>query len=489
MRHSLLDPRDWDDFRSQAHALLDICVDRLMTARDHPWRPVPEASRRAYRLSREGGGMAYRDLVAALDAHVLPFATGNTHPRFFGWVHGAGLAVGLMAEMAAATMNSNCGGRDHAATYIEREVIDWCRRTFGFPETASGVLVTGTSQATLVALAVARMRALGPALRRDGLRNAPLLTAYAVDGVHAAIVKALEVLGLGAAALRIVPRRARGGMDVEMLAMAVERDRGDGARPFCVVGTAGSVDRGECDDLDALADFCAREGVWFHVDGAFGAWARLARSPWREMVEGIHRADSLAFDFHKWMSVPYDCGAVLVRDEAVHRAAFAARPPYLASQDHGLGGAEPWYCDYGVDLSRGFRALKVWSAIRVHGASAFGSAITRNCGLAALMGRLVSEAPDLRLCAPVRLNVCCFSAAFPDMDRAMGSALNSRLVQALQLSGEAVFSTTRLDGGTVIRAAFVNHRTCDEDVRSSIEAVRRFRAACVEELARGKPDS
>jgi len=487
MQKSLLDPGDWDDFRSHVHDVLDKCVDRLMTARDHPWRPVPEASRREYHLDEDGEGMTYGALAEKLLAHVLPFATGNTHPRFFGWVHGTGLAVGLMAEMVAAAMNSNCGGRDHAATYIEREVMAWCRRVFDLPETASGLLVTGTSQATLVALAVARRHALGPAIRRDGLRNAPLLTAYAVEGVHNALIKAMELLGLGSSALRIVPRRAHGGMDTDRLAGCVDRDRAAGARPFCVIGTAGSVDLGEFDDLHALAAFSARHGLWFHVDGAFGAWARLARSPWRELADGIHKADSLAFDFHKWMSVNYDCGAVLIRDEALHRDTFAARPPYLAGQDFGLGGAEPWYCDYGTDLSRGFRALKVWSAIQVHGKSAFGAAITRNCELAALMGNLVDAAPDLMLCAPVMLNVCCFSAASPEMESEEKSALNRYIAQCLQVSGEVVFSTTTFGDCTVLRAAIVNHRTCDADVHASIQAVQRLRRKCMEESGTIRP--
>ncbi len=475
MQKSLLDPDDWEDFRSQAHAVLDACVDRLINARDYPWRPVPPGSLREYPLADAGGEKTYRDLAGILVTHVLPFATGNTHPRFFGWVHGTGLAAGLLTELVAATMNSNCGGRDHAATYIERAVVDWCRRVFGFPETARGILVTGTSQATLVALAVARTRALGVDVRRAGVRHVPQLTAYAVDGVHSAVVKALEVLGLGSTALRLVPRSSHGGMDLHALAERVSRDRATGALPFCVIGTAGSVDLGEFDDLLALADFCAGQGLWFHVDGAFGAWTRLARSPWRDMTDGIQRADSVAFDFHKWMYVQYDCGAVLVRDRDMHRATFAARPSYLAGQEHGLGGGDPWYCDYGTDLSRGFRALKAWAAIQVYGTSRMGAAITRNCELAALMGKIVEESDELSLCAPVRSNVCCFSASDPDMNPEEAGMLNKRIVESLQVSGEAVFSTTQCRGLTVIRAAIVNHRTCEDDIRTAIAAVLKRR--------------
>ena len=470
---SLLDPDDWDDFRDQAHDLLDACIDYLAHAREHPWQPVGEEARRRLSLGEAETGRGVEALVDELISNVMPGATGNTHPKFFGWVHGTGLAAGLLAEMVAATMNSNCGGRDHGAIYVEREVIEWCRRTFGFPGGSSGVLVTGTSQATVIGLAAARTHALGPSVRHLGIHGMPSLTAYAVEGVHNAITKALELLGHGADSLRRVPRRPAGGMEIAQLAEAVAEDRKQGRQPFCVIGTAGSVDFGEFDDLEALAEFCAEESLWLHVDGAFGAWVRIADAPWNEFAKGIERADSLAFDFHKWMYVQYDCGAVLVRDEAAHRAAFAGRPAYLESQTRGVGAGEPWYCDYGVDMSRGFRALKVWAALRAHGSDVFARAITRNCELAALMGARVQASDTLRLIYPVKLNVCCFSAAPSAWEGAAQDRLNIEVAQRLQLNGEAVFSTTRIDGRVVLRAAITNHRSAPADIEEAISAAVR----------------
>ncbi len=467
---SLLDPADWDEFRRQAHALLDACIDHLADARKHPWQPVDEDARKALHLGPAEHGLGTAVVADDLARRLLPLATGNIHPRFFGWVHGTGLATGLLAEIAAATMNSNCGGRDHGAVYVEREVIDWCRRCFGFPEGTSGVLVTGTSQATVIALAAARQRALGDASRRDGIVGGPALAAYAVAGAHNAVSKALELLGVGSAGLRLVQPGPDGALDVDELAALVARDRAAGLLPMCVVGTAGSVDLGAFDDISAIADFCDDQRLWLHVDGAFGAWARLADTPWCNLVRGIERADSLAFDFHKWMYVQYDCGAVLMRDPVAHRAAFAARPAYLAPQTQGLGGGEPWYCDYGTDLSRGFRALKVWAALRAHGSAAFGAAITRNCQQAHRMADRVTATPGLRLAAPVRLNICCFSVAPEDMPEGRQDEMNTAVAQDLQLAGEAVFSTTRIHGRTVLRAAIVNHRTCDADVDCAVDA-------------------
>ncbi|MGH7864383.1 MAG: pyridoxal phosphate-dependent decarboxylase family protein [Candidatus Binataceae bacterium] len=473
-----LDPCDFEGFRGEAHRLLDACLNHLQAARDRPWRPVDAAARAALAPALPEIGIGEAQLARELAESVLPLGTGNTHPRFFGWVHGTGLAAGLLADMTAAAMNSNCGGRDHGAIYVERAVIDWARRIFGFPDSASGLLTSGTSQSTVIALGAARIHAVGRAMRETGLRAAPDLLAYCAESAHSANQKALEIMGHGSQALRRIPAKGpAGGMDVSRLRGQITADRAVGKRPFCVIATAGSVDTGAFDDLEALADLCAAEGIWLHVDGAFGCWARIADSPWRDLARGIDRADSIAFDFHKWMYVQYDCGAVLVRHGDAHRAAFATRPAYLEGQEEGLGGGAPWYCDYGIELSRSFRALKVWSCMRAYGIERLARKISDNCRQAARMAALVEAAEGLELASPVVLNVCCFRFAPKDIDGQTQDMLNRRLAQCLQLSSKVVFSTTSLNGRTVLRAAIVNHRTRDEDIDFSIAAVRE---ACAE---------
>lgn len=475
--HSL-DPADFGAFRRDAHALLDACLDHLNAARDRPWQPLDASARAALAPALPETGMGEQQIARELAERVLPFATGNTHPRFFGWVHGTGLAAGLLADITASAMNSNCGGRDHGAVYVERAVIDWTRRIFGFPAAASGLLTSGTSQSTVIALAAARVHRLGQAVRSEGLRDAPDHLAYCAAGAHSANQKALELLGHGGQALRRIPATGpSGGMDLARLKQQLSADRAAGKRPFCVIATVGSVDTGACDDVDALADLCAQEGLWLHVDGALGCWARIADHPWRDLAKGLERADSLAFDFHKWMYVQYDCGAVLVRHGEAHRAAFAMRPHYLEGQEQGLGGGDPWYCDYGIELSRGFRALKVWSCLRSYGLDRLGRAISDNCRQAARMARLVEAADELELGAPVMLNVCCFRYAPKGVGPEEQDALNRRIAARLQLDGEAVLSTTRLSGRTFLRAAIVNHRTRDEDIDRVIAAVRQMCAA------------
>lgn len=470
-RECTLDPCEWESYRAALHELVDACVDHLKDVRSHAWQPVPQSVKDRVSLDDSTEGTGLNAVAREMTRSILPYHAGNIHPRFFGWAQGTGNAAGLMAEVVAATMNSNCGGRDHGAVYVEREVIDWCKSCFDFPSTASGVLVTGTSQATVIALATARMHALGAESRKKGLIGAPHLVIYAAEGVHNAVIKAAELIGIGSQAVQTVPLNAEtGGMDATHLSRQVRHDRDTGKKPFCVVGTAGSVDQGNFDPLDMIADFCAREELWFHVDGAFGAWTRIADEPWCNLVKGIERADSLALDFHKWMFVQYDCGLVLIRDEKKHRAAFAARPAYLAAQGAGIGGGDPWYCDYGTDLSRSFRGLKVWATLRAYGSKHLGAVISGNCRLATLMGHLVETSDDLALAAKVRSNICCFSVA--GMENAEASALNTAIVYQLQMSGAVVFSTTILGGRTVIRAAITNHRTRTADIEAAVHAVQ-----------------
>lgn len=468
--HSL-DPKDWDAFRAEAKALLDHCIDQMQNAGDRPWQHVPDGIEESYAIGQtaaQGG-----DVMARLRDDVLPYHAGNTHPKYWGWVQGTGLTTDVTAGMVTAVMNSNCGGRNHGANYMERAVIDWTRQQMGMPDTASGVLVTGTSQATVIGFSAARMRALGADVRKVG-QGAARLTCYAGQGVHNATRKAVELLGIGSDNLRMVPL-VEGCMDVAALREMIAADRAAGAVPFLVVGTAGSVDLGLFDDFNALAEVVADEGLWLHVDGAFGAWTRLAAEPYRSLSDGIGRADSIALDFHKWMYVGYDCGLALLRNEDEHRAAFAARPAYLDGKERGVASGDPWFCDYGIDLSRGNRALKVWMALETHGADAFADAITFNCQLAKVMADEVRTRRFMALSRDPVSNVCVFTAR-ADIAAEDQSALNNQIAVELQESGEAVFSTTIVDGVEMLRAAIVNHRTTEQDVRDAVAAVARLAA-------------
>lgn len=468
-----LDPEDWPAFRALARRTLEAALDHMEGAAERPvWSPTPEAARAALASPPPWEGEGPEAAAEAALAHILPYPTGNTHPRFFGWVHGAGTPGGLVAEIIAAAMNANCGGRDHAAILVERQVIEWCREAFGFPEGAGGLVLSGTSTGTVLALLAARERAL-PGARAKGVGGARLV-GYASAESHSCIMRAFDQIGLGSEALRLIPVDGDFRMRTDALREAIAADRATGAQPFLVVGAAATVNTGATDDLSALADIAAAEGLWLHVDGAFGALMALSPTL-APRVRGMERAQSLAFDFHKWAHVNYDAGAVLVRERPALLDAFGQGADYLAGMPRGLGGAKPWPSDMGIELSRGFRALKVWFALKEHGLNRIGEKIAENVACAARLAGLVEAAEDFELLAPAPLNIVCFRHVPPgftgDLD-----ALNREIVMRLQESGEAAPSTTMIRGRLAIRVNITNHRTRLADMDLLIGAIRRVAA-------------
>ncbi len=466
-RRTDLDPENWDTVRALGHRMFDDMLDWLQSARDRPvWEQMPAEKRAAMRVPLPAHGT---DLEAIYDDFrdlILPYGAGNEHPRFMGWVNGGGTAAGLLAELLVAVFNPNCGGRDHAAIEVERQVIAWAAEAVGFPEEAGGVLITGSSMANMVALLVARRAKLGAAVRARGVEGAGL-RAYCSAAAHGCIPRAMDMAGIGTDALRLIPADANHRMQVGALEAAIAADVAAGLTPFLVVGTAGTVDTGAFDDLSAIADIAAREAIWFHVDGAFGATAAFS-AKFRPLLRGIERADSLAFDFHKWAQVPYDAGCVLVRDQAQELATFAQSLAYLESSTRGIAGNPPWPRDLGPDLSREFRALKVWMTLRAYGADGIGRVVDQCCDVAQHLVARVRAEPALELLAPVALNIVCFRVreGAADLD-----ALNLALVADIQEAGIAAPSTTTIDGKLAIRAGIFNHRSVRADADALVDGL------------------
>lgn len=464
-----LDPKDWAAFEASLHKVLSAAVEKLKAAETgRVWTPPPEDMKAGLQAPLPLQGLEYEALVARLTA-LLPYGVGNTHPRFFGWVHGSGSPGNLLAEIVGAAMNANCGGRDHIAIYVERQVVEWCRSLFQFPESTSGLIVSGTSMATIIAAKTARDRVLDFTSRTDGVGDAKLV-GYVSDQAHSCLARAFDMLGLGTQALRKIPATADFEIDLAALRVQISRDRADGFHPFFLGGTVGTVNTAAIDDLKALADIAEREQIWFHIDGAFGACA-MTSSELAPRLSGIERADSLAFDFHKWMHVNYDAGCVLIRNGDAHRRAFAARPDYLAANGVALAGGDPWPVDFGPELSRGFRALKVWSHLLEHGTEKIGQSIAENCALAADLGEKVKVHPELELLAPVSLNICCLRYAPASLNGAQRDDLNAAIVAQIQNDGIAAPSTTRIDGALAIRVNITNHRTRAEDIDILLDAI------------------
>jgi glutamate/tyrosine decarboxylase-like PLP-dependent enzyme len=472
-----LDPEDWESMRALGHRMLDDMLDHVRTVRERPvWQHVPDQVKAHFKgpvpLDPQPPEEIYREFLE----NVLPYP-GSVHPRFWGWVDGTGTVLGALAELLAASMNTNLGGGDFCGAYVEEQVVDWLKAMLGFPASASGLLTSGCSAANLIGLAVARNAKAGYDLRRKGIRAARHnMVLYASQEIHGSVQRAVELLGLGSDALRPVPVNDRFQVDIEALKAAIAQDRADGHLPFCVVGAAGTTSTGAIDDLDALADTCQQEALWFHVDGAFGAWAALAPGA-RGQLAGMERADSLAFDLHKWMSIPYEIGCVLVRSEQDHRDTFSLTSAYLAHGEGGrgiVGGDLPWLLDYGFQTSRGFRALKAWMSLKEHGSRKYRRLIQQNIDQARYLAELIDAAPELQLAAPVTLNVVCFRYIEPGLDSAALDALNKEILIELQEQGIAAPSETAVGGRVVLRVAHVNHRSRREDFGILVREVVRI---------------
>lgn len=473
-------PEEWETFGALGHRMLDEMLTYLATLSDRPaWREVPESVRTRLAEPVPHDGIGADAAYAQFAELVLPYPNGNLHPRFFGWVQGNGTPLGMMSDMLAAGLNAHLGGFNHAPAIVERQTIAWLAELMGMPG-ASGLLVTGGTMANTLGLAVARHAGAsrrGRDVRHDGLQAWPgesarsPLVFYGSSETHGWARKAAEWLGLGDRAFRRVPVDGAFRIDVAALERALADDRAAGLTPFCIIGTAGTVNTGATDDLQALATIAERDGLWFHVDGAFGALAYLSDAL-RPQVAGMERADSVGFDLHKWGSLPFECACVLVRDGTAHHDAFRTSATYLATSARGVtAGSATYFADRGLDLTRGFKALKVWMSLKADGASKLARLVEQNVAQCAYLASLVDAHDELELLAPVPLNIVCFRYRVAELDEAALDVLNTELLLRLQERGIAVPSSTIIDGRFAIRVANVNHRSKTSDFTVLAESV------------------
>jgi aromatic-L-amino-acid decarboxylase len=468
-----LDPADWNAFGDFAHRVVDETLEHVRTIRDtRAWNTMPASVREAIMSEPVphtgiGEDAAYRDYVEL----VRPYPSGNLHPRSWGWVRGNGTPLGAVADFIASSLNPNTGGFDQAPVLVERKVVAWFAELMGFPAGAGGILSSGGTMANVLGLNVARNIKAGFDVRAEGLQGShPRLLVYAATETHGWLKKGCELLGLGASAFRRVPVDADFRIDVAALQAMIAADRAAGHRPFCIVGTAGTVNTGATDDLVALADVCDRENLWFHVDGAFGALIALCPE-YADMVRGMERADSLAFDLHKWGYLPFDIACTLVRRDADLVSTFSVHAAYLEVETRGATANLGFYfADRGIELSRSFKALKAWMSLRAMGTETWAGHIALNIRQMQRFAAIVDAHPALELLAPAPLNVVNFRWTHSGVHGDALDDINREILLRLQESGIALPSATTLPRGYAIRCANTNHRTRDDDFDALVEA-------------------
>ena len=481
MDYESLDPKDWNAMRELAHQITDTAIDYTRDVRDRPvWQDMPDEVRTSFTTSAPQNPTPLTQIVADVNDIVFEYPMGNIHPRFWAWYMGAGNVTGALADFMASIQGSNLGGGNHAAALMDSQVVKWLQEMIGLPECSSGTLVSGGSVANLIGLTVARNRHAGCDIREEGVRAMPApLRFYGSDQMHSCHQQAMETLGLGNQALVRVPSKHDLTMNLEVLQNLVARHRVEGLKPACVIATAGTVNTGSIDDLRSIAKFCQKENLSFHVDGCIGALLAIApNNQWR--VAGIERADSVALDPHKWLHAPFEVGCALVRDKAAHLETFALSPEYLKPATRGLAAAS-FLHDYGIQTSRGFRALKVWMSLREHGVKKFGRLIDQDVAKAAYLSERVEDSEKLRLLCPTNINIVCFLYDPGGKSEDELKVLNTEIMLRLQEDGTAVLSDTTVRGSHCLRAAINNHRTLPEDLDVLVTNTQRIgNSLCVD---------
>lgn len=424
--------------------------------------------RRAVARDVPDGPVPLDELVEYLRTVALSESAYPGHPAFMAYISGAGTIPGAAADLLAAALNQNLGGwlLSPGATEIELQLLRWLSREVGLGERSGGILTSGGAMANFTALKCARDRLAGWDVRDRGMRAGGPLVLYASDEAHSVIDQAADMLGIGRDWVRHVPTDEAYRMRVDQLCEAIREDRRDGHQPLAVIATAGTTGTGSIDPLVDISALCEAEGIWMHVDGAYGAAAVLAPNL-RPLLAGIERADSVAIDPHKWLYVPLACGCTLVREERALPESFAAeRASYLYEDKEGTGrGAD--LGNYGPQFSRGFSALKVWLSLLAHGRAAYARRIQHDADLARYLDSRVRERPEFESMAPVPLSIACFRyvptelgpGPHPEGVEQYLDELNERLLIAMQLDGRTFCSNAVLGKRFVLRACIVNFRT------------------------------
>jgi len=477
---SSLDVSD-DTLNEISSSAMKLVFDYLTTISERPVRAENHAGKTTDSIDADLSteGVPLDKLIDECRA-IMDLSRHNGHPRFFGYVASPSTPIGAYGDLIASALNANitCWRSGPAGTELERMVVRWLGSLIHYDREANGLLTSGGSMANMIALLIASRRKSGADASRRGLWNSgPPMTVYASEEVHMSIPKAADILGFGRDQVRVIECDDRQRMRVDLLRQRIEADLREGLRPFCVVGSAGTVNTGVVDPLADIAGVAQEFDLWFHVDGAYGAPGVLDERK-SALFKGIERADSVSLDPHKWLYVPVDAGCLLFRDAAAARAAFNTEDAdYIKT--HGYSDEEAFaFWDYGVELSRRFRALKVWLTLQYYGSRRIAEAISDDILLAEYLGEVVTNADDFELLAPVELSICCFRYVPPGANNSDAELdrLNASLMELVQKGGRAYVSNATVNGRFALRACITNFRTTKSDIDTTIQVIREAAA-------------
>lgn len=451
----------------------DLVAEHLSTLRDQPaYTTLDRQSARAlFETAPPEHPTPFEEVLRHFRENVAPNHAREPHPRFLGYIPSCPTFPAVMGDWLATGFNFFAGVWSVAAApnEVELTVLEWFRRWMGMPDGTRGLLTSGGSAATVTALVAARHDVVG-----DDLATLPRLTAYCSDQAHSSVAKAAWIAGIGREHVRSVPSDSQFRMKTAALRELVAADRKAGLMPFLIGATAGATNTGAVDPLHELADFAAEQKIWLHTDSAYAGFSVLTDRG-KELLDGLGRADSLTLDPHKWLYVPFECGCLLAKDPKKLSNAFAIHPEYL--QDVRVRDAEVNFADYGEQLTRYSRALKVWFSIQYYGTAAVRKAQDDAMGLAELAERIVRDAPDMEVLSPAQFGIVCFRLRPRGMDEAQLNAFNERVNEKVNRSGFVLMSSTRLRGALSLRLCIPGYRTREEDVRAVLELVRSTAAA------------
>ena len=470
-----LDPQDWESFSALGHRMLEDMLAFLRNIRSEPSGAPPQEAIDDISVPLTPDGNGEEEVYEVFRRSILPYSLPNTRPRFWGVVVGTGSPFGMLAEMLRAGVN---GAQEFTLSegHVNRQVIRWVKEMLGFPEEAGGVLVSGGSEANFTGLAVARNAKADVDVKARGVQGLPRrMTLYCSDEAHECLERSVELLGLGNEALRWIPTDDGCRVDIAALKKAISEDRTRNFHPFCIIGCAGTVNSGAFDDLNALADLAGKENMWFHVDGAFGAWVRLSGTH-KHLADGLERADSLAVDLHKWMDMPYGIGCTLVKDRLAHYSTFVygheaeyLKTAFDQAQDQLVNPH-----NLALPLSRSFSSLKAYMLLRAYGQTKYRRLVQQNIDQTNYLAELIRKDARMEITAPVVSNIVCFRYRPKGLTEQELTRLNREICDEVSRRSHLMISDTTIKGRYMLRACSVNHRTRKEDLHFLVNEVKEI---------------